>query len=102
VKLALLLAAALLAPLAPSARAKAPAKRKKTAAAKPKKKAPESRYKSTALSQSLEEHYLFDEDGNPVEKKKPSAATKTKAPSDDDGGEQGCSSGLSCSDADSL
>ena len=86
-KLALMLAAAVLLASSSSAE-KAPAKhKKKAAAARPRKKAPESRYKSTALSASLEEHYRFDEDGNPIDKRKPSAAAKKTAPSSADAGE---------------
>lgn len=96
-KLALILALAL---LGPAVRAQSPAKRKKKAPVAKKKKS-ESRFKSTALSRSVVEHYLFDEDGNPIDKKKPAAPAKKKAPPsaepDDDG------SGLATSsDADAL
>ena len=78
---------------------KAAAKSRKKAAAKAKKKAPESRYKSTALSQSLEEHYRFDEDGNPIDKKKPAVKAKKKAPSaDEDDDKAACSADDACSD----
>lgn len=85
-KLALFLAAALLASAARAQAPKtAPAKRKKApAAVKAKKKAPLSPYKSTALVESLDAHYRYDEDGNPIDVKKPAAAAKKKAASSDD------------------
>lgn len=86
-------------------------KKEKEAAAKPKKKgapakgkkkpAAESKYKSRALAEGVENAYRFDENANPVEdakKKKAKAKKKSSAEAEPSDDKPACSVDETCSD----
>jgi hypothetical protein len=88
---------------APKTEEAKPKKKASSAKAKKKKKpAPESKYKSRALAESVENAYLFDENGNPVEGPKKKAAKAKKAPesSEPSEGKPACSADEPCTDKD--
>ena len=82
------------------------AKPKKKAAKGKQKPAPESKYKSRALTENGGSQYRFDENGNPIEKKKPAAKASKKSPEEPED-KPACTEDAPCadkksSDADAL